>query len=267
MLEDQEDVNHLESSDQNQEIEQQQSSEESTEGEVVQQEAAAQEEKQLPFHEHPRFKELVEQKNQFKQQFEMSSRQLQEMQRQLEEFKRSQEASRPKPQDALMERLKGIDPEFAEKFGKINEVDTLKSELQELKQFREEQAAQARTARVQSNMDKLFTENKISAEMRDIYEAQIAREAQKNPNIGIDDLPNVFKNVHEKMSKLLESTKRETTKNYVVNKQSAAAKPLAQPKGKAAPNGKPQQYSKNPEEARAQLVQNILKQTKAEKDI
>jgi hypothetical protein len=265
-LEDQEDVEqNLESSGQEQETEQSTQAQEGQEVEAGQE--AVQEEKQIPFHEHPRFKEVIEQKNQFKQQLEQAQRQQEELQRMVEEMRRSQEANKPKPQDALMERLKGIDPEFADRFGKLNEVDTLKQELQAFNEWKSEMAAERVRMEARSTMDKLFTENNVSKELRGIYEDRITAAANRNPRLGVQDLPNVFKGIHEEMSKLLEATKRETTKNYVADKKQAAAKPSAQPKGKPAPSVQKQQFSKDPQQARADLVKQILEQSRAEKDI
>lgn len=266
-LEDQDVEQPLESSSQEQETEQSTQAQESQDSEPSKEAAAAQEEKQMPFHEHPRFKEVIEQKNQFKQQVELAERRIQDMERRFAEMTKQQEAARPKPQDALMERLKGIDPDFAERFGKLSEVDTMKQDLQEFKQWKEEQAHQAVRMEARNTMERLFTDNNVSKELRGIYEDRISAAASRNPNLGVNDLPNVFKGIHEEMSKLLETTKRETTKNYVANKQQAAAKPSTQPKGKAAQAVNKQQFSKDPQQARAELVKQILEQSRAEKDI
>lgn len=266
-LEDQDVEQNLESSNQEQDTQQQTQAQESENVDQTKEMAAPQDEKQMPFHEHPRFKEVIEQKNQFKQQVEQYARQMQDMQRSLEEMRRSQEASRPKPQDALMERLKGIDPDFAERFGKVNEVDTIKQELQEFKEWRTEQAQQAQRIEARGNLERLYTDNNVPKELRGIYEDRIVAAGNRNPELTSKDLSKVFNNIHEEMSKLLEMTKRETTKSYVANKQQAAAKPSAQPKGKAAPSVNKQQFSKDPHQARADLVKQILEESRAEKDI
>ena len=70
----------------------------------------------VPFHLHPRFQEVIADKRALKEQNETFQRELQELR---EQIKRSQPQPQP-TKDELMERLKGIDPAFAERFGKIS---------------------------------------------------------------------------------------------------------------------------------------------------
>lgn len=263
-IEDQDVNESLESSGQEQE---QQQSNEAQEGqEAVNQEAAPpqEEKRELPFHEHPRFKELIEQKNQFKQQVDQYTRQMADMERRFAEL---QKQNTPKPQDALMERLKGIDPEFADRFGKLNKVDEVEKQLQEFNEWRQEQAQERVRMEARSSIEKLFSENNVPKEMREIYEDRITAAANRDPNLGVGDLPRVFKSIHDQMSSLLDRTKRETTKSYVTDKSATAQKPSSQPKGKAPAVGKKAEFSKDPAQARAEMVKQILAQSKAEKDI
>lgn len=261
-MEDQIDVQSDSSSEIEQQTEQQQS-EPSQESAAPEQEAAApkeSEEDKVPFHLHPRFQEVIFQKNQLAEQTKALQQQLQEMQRQFQ-------SNAPKAQteeDKLIARLKGIDPEFG---GRFAELDSLRNEMKAFKEWQQQAEAQKAQLEISNTKEKLFTESKVPTERRAIYEAMIREEASRNPNLQISDLPSVFKTVHENISKLFGNVERQVTKTYVEAKTAQAAKPGTQPKGQPAKANTEMQFSKNSQEAKAQLIQEVLKQARAGKDI
>jgi uncharacterized protein with von Willebrand factor type A (vWA) domain len=262
MLDEIEDVNS-ESSPEEQTIDQQPAAPETSQEEPSQSAAPEQKsEDNVPFHMHPRFRELVDERNQFKEQNKAFENQLAELQKQLQSLKPPQQPQK----DALMERLKGIDPEFADRFGKLNEVDSLKQDLAEFKQWKENLARQEVVSKAENLASKFYEENKVPAELRKIYEVQWRDAARQDTRIGLNDLPKVLKSIHDDMSKLFENVKRETTKEYVASKKTDASKPSSQPKGQPVKTGK-QKYSENPNEAKAQMVKNILAEIRADQDI
>lgn len=217
-------------------------------------------ESSLPFHEHPRFKELISEKNEYREQSKAFERQLSELSKKLENF---QQTSTPKQEDALMARLKGIDPEFAARFEELDNLKSIRSEIEQFKQWQQESAVEKTRMEIASTKDKFYTENKVPAERRDLYESQVLMLAQSNPNLGIKDLPKLMKDVHDKMSKLFGSMERDVTQKYVQTKKADASKPSTQPKGQAS---KPKAES-NPQASREKMIADIMADIRGQKDI
>lgn len=212
----------------------------------------------VPFHLHPRFQEVISEKNALKEQ-------LKEFQRQLEAMK--QQAPKQEPQrDELMERLKQIDPVFAERFARLNKVDELESKLAQFEQWQQQQAQASVQQTVQATKDKFYAENNIPAERRELYEAQLIMAAQADPSLRTSDLPKVMKNIHDKMSKLFSSVERSTAKQLVEGKKAEAARPAPMPKGQAV-KGRQENAPLSPQEAKAQLIKDTLAEIRSAKDI
>lgn len=219
----------------------------------------------VPFHMHPRFQEVISQKNELAEQNKAFARQMQEMQQQLQRMQ--QPAPQAPQKDALLERLKGIDPEFAERFSKVNEVDDVKKELAELREFRQQIAARETQQQVMSMQDKFYSENNIPKERQAIYQALIQQEAAKDSNLKINDLPKVMKNVHDTLSKMFSTVERDTTKKFVEAKKTSAAKPSSQPKGSPVKPGSKEQGPMDRATARNETVKQIMAELKAGRDI
>lgn len=222
------DVDNTESSSETNE--QTEQSTDSSQESASQEAAPVTKQEEVPFHEHPRFKDLISEKNQYRSEVQAYAKKLQELEAKIA-------ASQPQAQpqkDELMERLKGIDPVFAERFGKLNEVDQLKQELNEFRQWREQSAAQQTQQQIQSTKDLFYTENKIPAERRDLYEALVSQVATSDPSLKITDLPRVLKSVHDKIGTMFQTVERSTTKNFVDSKKADASKPATLKKGAPA---------------------------------
>jgi len=228
-------------------------------------------EKQAPFHEHPRFRELVEQKNLAMREAQETRRALEQMQKQFEKrFAEVQKQSQPVKEDPMVSRLKSIDPEFG---AWAEEMSRLKNQSEEMRQqilqevTQQQLVREARQAAITS-LNNLHEEYKVPKEWRNVYndriEAIAIREGEK---LTPADLPNVYKRVHDELVAAREQDKRAHLASYASAKAQDAAKPGAQPKGKPVAVGKKADYSKDPAEARAQLVKSILNSSRAEKDI
>jgi hypothetical protein len=227
---------------------------------------AAPAEKQIPFHEHPRFKELIEQKNQFAEQNKQFQSQLQDMQRRFQEMERVKSES-SKQEDQLMKQLKEANPEFARRFEKIEGLTALEAKVQQFEQWQQQQAQERTRQEAMTTLNGLYETNKVPKELHSAYEAMLDKAARENPNLQVKDLPNVFKQVHDNFSKFIESTRRADRESYVKEKKQDASKPVTQPKGKPVPSSKGTEYSKNEEEAKGQMIQKILKLSRAQNDI
>lgn len=223
----------------------------------------SQEESNVPFHEHPRFKELVDQKNQFSTKASELERQVQEMQARLQSFS-TNKTDAQKKEDALLSRLKSIDPEFGERFA---EVDGLRDQIKQFKEWQQNFEREKVRTEAFNTLNQLHEQNKVAPEWRDIYNSQIELAAMRNPNIGLKDLPQLYKSVHDAVNKNIESLKRQTTASYVDAKKADTKAPTAAPKGKAVSPVKSGEYSKDPGKARQEMVSKILKEARASKDV
>lgn len=229
---------------------------------VTQQETSSNQSKQEPpFHEHPRFKELINQRNEF-------SKRLQEYENRFKELDGKIQQSAPKaatPESKLLERLKGIDPEFGSFMESQHAMRAqLEAKLQAMEQWKSAQEAASTRTQITNSLQQLHTQHKVPEPMRELYEAALEREARNNPHLSLNDLPQVYKAIHDKVNSQFESIKRETLASYSQAKTKDASIPSA-PKGPSPKPGTPKpEYSKNPEEARAQIVRNTMKSLRSQ---
>lgn len=216
-----------------------------------------------PFHMHPRFQEVISEKNALKEQNRLFEQKLQDMERRFQATQK-QEAPKTNP---VRDRLTGIDKDFADYVGGVEKIPQLEQQLQEFQQWKQEQAIREIQGQANSAKEKFYSENKVPAEHREIYDAQLSVIAQANPRLQVSDLPKVMKDVHDKMTKLFQSTERAATKQLVAGKQADAAKPSTQPKGAPVKAGQKAADPKNPQELRAQLLADTLADMRAGKDL
>lgn len=233
------------------------------EAKVAKAAAAPLEQKEAPFHEHPRFKEVIEQKNQAVS----AVKDLEARYRQLEATLQKMQSSAPKPADnereAFYKSLEGINPAFAkilkDQYESTKETQTIKEQMASLQ--REYQVAnedRLRQAAV-SEVTKLHTENKVSPEIQELYNNQLDAMARAGQLKSVEDVANAYKSIHTSYTKIFEGFRKAERESYVSAKKADSAIPSSQPKAAPAAKGKAFQYSKDPEEARAQMVQRVLK--------
>lgn len=168
-----------------------------------------------PFHEHPRFKELIEEKNSLKSGLEESQRIIAELQRQMSQ-PASPKAPSKDPYESLLDRLKGIDPEFANL--QAESVQALKM-LPQLQQALQEIQLRDLQTQAVSKINSLYEQHKVPQELRSFYQDRIERMAYLNPQFSIKDLDNLFKEAHEHVSKTFEVFKRKERESYVQTKK------------------------------------------------
>lgn len=200
-----------------------------------------------PFHEHPRFKELIEQKNQQAEQIKAYQEQMRELQNQFKSMQPKQKT----PEEALLERLKGIDPEFG---GWAENIDQTRRELAEFKEWKRNLELEQGRQQAQSALESLYTEHKVSKEMKDLYRSQIESIAYNNPDLKPQDLPKVFKQVHEGLSKWAQDYERSIRSKYVTEVKKETA-PATQTGG--APAGIPASKINSIEDVKQKIVDEI----------
>lgn len=215
-----------------------------------------------PFHTHPRW---IERDNELKAEREAR----QELDKRYKELDaRFQQFSAPKPAApadkyaALKERLKGIDPEFASFLDEFAPKQSIE-DLRAAEQTRELNALK-RTA--DETIARLHTENKISPELQSRYQRDIEAKIRMNPNVRLDELPRIYKEVHEDNTKFLESIRRAEREAYLATKKADAKTPPSQPAGKKAGTSN-SEFTGNKEQDRATLIKSVLKQTKASESL
>jgi transposase len=211
-------------------------------------------ESQMPFHEHPRFKELISERNTFKDQIEAMQKQMEAMQ--------GQKQQAPSKEHPFVARLKEIDPSYGEWAGNIEQM---KKDFEELRTWKQEQARQSLVNEYNSSIEKLHSDNKVPEQLRARIKKEIDYLAMTNNKLGMKDLPNVYKQVLEEETKFLEGIKRSERAAYVTDKSKDSKAPQTQTKG-AAPGQKPKQQSMDREERYAAIVKNALKNSKAGSD-
>lgn len=213
---------------------------------------------EVPFHEHPRFKELVEQKNQYQAQLKALQDRLDR-----QEHQSRQQPSAPKPTDKFVERLQGIDKDLADRIAKYDEGQETVSQLKA--RLADYEAATTRS-QAETAINNLYSEHKVDPSIQKMYTAAIKDIANANPQMKLSDLSSVFKEVHENFTKFTETLRRSDRKSYVVDKKADAKAPTSQPKGEAAKPAKTK-VSVDREEALASIAKMSIGKYRAGSDL
>lgn len=209
-----------------------------------------------------RFQEVIAQKNQFAEQTKALQAQYDTLNRQIQEFQKGQLT--PKQEDALVARLKGIDPEFGGRFEDLQKKLARLDELEtKVTNFENKQVQDSAKLAVTN----LHEQYKVPAEMRELYNALLIQAENTGKIRTVEDIPGYFKQVHENVTKMIDGVKRTERESYVAAKKGDAQLPTSQPKGKPAVQSSKQGFSKDPETARQEIVSRYLKTAKAASDI
>lgn len=219
--------------------------------------SSPQQPKEVPFHEHPRWKEVMEERNAERQRSQALEQRLAEMDR------RFQETSKPKPQDAMYERLKGIDPEFAEYIKEARDQAALAKQLQaELSSMKSESF----TSSAVNKFEELNKANGVSPELAGLYKAALEQRYMNGQIKNVADVEKAYRDIHSSTKKFLDSQERAVIEKYTATKKKDSASPAGQPKGRPAVQGQKVEFSKDPHEAKSQLIQHIARSMKAGRD-
>lgn len=210
---------------------------------------AAPKAQEVPFHEHPRWKEVMEERNAEKQRAQALEQQLQQMQRQIQESHSKKQA----PQDPMYERLKGIDPEFADYLKDVREQAALAKQLQEeLGGMRHEQFVSSATQKFHD----LNKANNVSPELGKLYYNSLDLAVREGKIKSVSDFERAYEELHGSTKKFLEAHERAALEKYTASKKQDASKPTGQAKARTPAAGKIE-FSKDPAEAKAQMVKQM----------
>lgn len=231
------DMNEIESSGSESQISE--STESQSEGSDTGQETAATREAapkhdETPFHEHPRFKELVEQKNAALQ----STRALELKLAQLEG--RIQATASPKAQaekDELIEDLRKIDPRLASRFeslaGSAKTLEQLQAKLEALENGSKQSSQQAVVKESVSRINGWHEANKVPNEIKQAVNSRLDV-LYMTGKLNQQNLEAEYKKAYEPYKAFVENLKRESLKGYVQDKRQDTKVPASLPKGSPA---------------------------------
>lgn len=221
------------------------------------QQAAAPQEQNVPFHEHPRWKEVMADRDAATQRAQALEQRLADMDR------RYQELSRPRQEpkkDALVDRLMGIDEDFGKRFGEISKQAELAAQLQEqLNSFKEERIVES----LKGKFEDLASQNKLDPADKELYFARLDLAYRQGKLRSPSDVESHFKAIHEPQAKRQEAWKRQAIEEYTKAKKADATKPTGQPKGRAPAAGKVDFSKMTEQEVKQFRNQQIVTQLKA----
>lgn len=211
-------------------------SESRPESEVAETQEAAPETKkedtqEIPFHEHPRFRELIEERRAFKEQLDQSRGYMEAMQREMQELRKSsqtpKQVSEPKYKQ-LIDQVRAVNPEFAQFQEEIlKDLEETKKEALSYKGLKQEldaYKAQEFQNQAVSRLSNLMDQNKISDTLKTKYDREVRYlagiEESQGKKLSVKDVDRLFKAVHEEYTKFQEELRRESLKGYVKDKAS-----------------------------------------------
>ena len=198
-----------------------------------------QEEKLAPFHEHPRFKELIEQNRLAKEQSEKYQQDFYRLQAQLEALK---EQSKPKVEevkDQFLADLEKVNPAYAKSLEPIYAAAAQAQKLeQRLAQFEQAQFAE----KAVSHFNKLLDDNKITDPMdRKIMEravrAEVYEREARGAKLTLKDLDKITNDFHAEYKATMDARERAITAKYVQAKTQDKAAPKGATGGAATTPG------------------------------
>ncbi len=233
------------------------SSSETPDSSQATQQAAAPQEQNVPFHEHPRWKEVMADRDAATQRAQALEQRLSDMDR------RYQELSRPRQEpkkDALVDRLTGIDEDFGRRFGEIAKQAELATQLQQqLNAFKEERVVES----LKGKFEELASKSNLDPTDKELYFSKLDLAYRQGKLRSPTDVEAQFKAIHEPQAKRLEAYKRQAIEEYTKAKKADANKPTGQPKGNAPATGKVDFSKMTQQEAKQFLNKQIVTQLRA----
>lgn len=183
-----------------------------------------QEEKPAPFHEHPRFKELIEQNRSFKEQESQRGQVIERMQQELHALRQQAIQAVPKkeePRDQFLADLEKVNPAYAKSLQSVYDQANKTSALETRIANYEAQLFQKEVA---NHFNSLLETNKVTDPMdRKIYEkavrAEVYQREQNGPKLGIRDLDKIVNEFHAEYKKAMDDRERAITARYVTAKK------------------------------------------------
>jgi seryl-tRNA synthetase len=216
-----------------------------------------------PFHEHPRWKEMVEQRNEANKKYQDIEKKYSDIAKRLEDYeKRSQQQKTPEQEDKLLAEMKKINPDFAERFEKMQAA--LKKVEDFENRFKRLDSQDVQT-RVVSTFQKFLSDNKVPQDLHRRYENELRAHAAQNPKLSINDIPSVLEAIHKEYTSFLDARTRTALQGYVKDKAKDASVPASVSQGKPVNPSREQKFSRDPDEARREMRAAVLAELKASK--
>lgn len=221
---------------------------------------------QLPdFDKIPRFRELIEDRNQFKAKAQEYESQLKEA------FRRLDELSKPKQDNSqeaeLLNRLDKIDPVFAKYIrsmsDKLSKQDEMLSKFSQVEQRQQGLEQRSYLQAANSVASQVQAELKVSAELHKLVMSNIPM------GTPVDQISAKYKEAVSPVLKLIEGTKREAVKDYSKAKTGDSKIPSATSKGNLPKqsDSKAPSVSRDPEMLKKEMVSRILKLSRASNEV
>jgi hypothetical protein len=212
-----------------------------------------------PFHEDPRIQDYIQ--RQVAREASQYERRMTELQRQFQE---QTQARQPKQTNPFVEKLREIDPKYAEY---IESLEARASKVEQLEQRLSGFDQKEIIKEYESTVGRLHGEHKVPKELQDDIKERLDAFAMRNPHIGLKDLPEAYKQIADARMKWLDGIKRAERASYVTDKTKDSRAPTSQPRGTAATPGKSREVHTDREAMLASVVKRALKTSKAESDI
>lgn len=180
-----------------------------------------QEEKQAPFHEHPRFKELIEQNRYFKEQDARRAEALEKLQGELQ-YVRNQVPKKEVPKNQFIVDLEKVNPEYAKYMESVQLQAAKSEELERRIASYEQQQFQEKAI---NHFNSLLEGGKITDPMdRKIYErairAEVYERESRGEKLGLKELDKIFNEFHGEYKTAMDTRERNITSKYVTAKKS-----------------------------------------------
>lgn len=246
------------------------SSTETTTGESAQ--ASAPKEQEIDWgkaFEHPRFKELVTQKNDALSKYQDIESRYKTLENQWSQFQSSQ----PKAQtetDQLIEDLKKIDPRLANVIAsQQKEAQAAQSLQARLDQFEKQSQEQQRNQTVQtavSRINQMHETNKVSPELKTMINDKLDL-LYIQGKLNLQNLDQLYKDQFDGFKKYEDALTRSIRESYVKDKTKDASVPTSVPKGSPAKAAQKQlNVPRDKEELKSAIVKSYLKEQAANRE-
>lgn len=166
-------------------------------------EARSQESEYVPY---ARFKELVAEKNETAQRYQSQAQQLEQVQRSLQQLQSqyAKQAQPARPANPVIERLKSVDPEFAELMSKQLEAnERLQQQLEQVNQWRSTSQEETMRKSAETNLSDLYSKHSVAKFDQPLYrkmiEASVYQRELNGERLGVEHLPQIFADIHREM--------------------------------------------------------------------
>ena len=221
--------------------------------------------------EHPRFKELVEQKNAALAAQKAMEQKLAQFESRFNQPQTPQAPSKEQMEfEALINDLKNIDPRLASVLEANSKAAKMAEELQKrlegFEKTSQQKELQAQQQAAVAKINQLHESNKVSPEVKQLINDKLELLYMQG-KLNLSEVEAAYKQTFEGHNKFVEALKRAERESYVAEKKKDSAVPASQPKGTTPkPGAKKPTWSKDPETARQQIVNKFLKQSAANRD-